>query len=102
MQIRRIFKSSHQNPSSHRSRSRHPKIQAAIDDQFKRLKRSSSVDPNATIKDDQTTTTTDDGYRSGSSAVKRRNNHKQQRATSVVRIHIENFIKSFIFIGCSR
>ncbi|CAF0943360.1 unnamed protein product [Adineta steineri] len=85
MQIRRILVSTHHDTTSHRTRSRHPKIQAAIDDQFKRYKRSHSVEQNSTIKDDQTTTatTTDEGYRSGSSAAKKRQNYKQQRAASV-------------------
>ena len=88
MQIRRILISSPRDTSSHRSRSRYPKIQAAIDDQFKRYKRSYSVDQNSTVKDDQTTTTTDEGYRSASSAAKKRNKYTQQRALSVVSIFI--------------
>jgi len=94
MQIRRILMSSNNEPSSRRTRSRYPKIQTAIDDQFKRYKRSYSVDQKLTVKDDQTTTTTtttDEGYRSGSSAVKKRNNIKPKRSISVVRISIINF-----------
>jgi hypothetical protein len=88
MQIRRILVSSHHDTSSsRRTRSRNPKIQAAIEDQFKRFKRSISLDQNSTVKDDQTTTT-DEGYRSSSSAVKKRNNSKQQRASSTVSISL--------------
>ncbi|UJR37021.1 hypothetical protein I4U23_029728 [Adineta vaga] len=84
MQIRRILMQPHPDTSSHRSRTRQPKIPTAVDEQFKRYKRSQSVEQKSTIKDDQTTTTTaDEGYRSGSSAAKKRNNYKQQRATSV-------------------
>jgi len=101
MQIRRILMSSNHESSSRRTRSRYPKIQAAINDQFKRYKRSYSVEQNLTIKDDQTTTT-DEGYRSSSSAVKKRNNYRKQRSASVVRISIEFYkflYQSFIFIG---
>jgi hypothetical protein len=86
MQIRRILMAPNNEPLSRRTRSKYPKIQAAIDDQFKRYKRSYSVEQKSTIKDDQTTTTTDEGYRSGSSAVKKRNHLKQHRSASVVRI----------------
>ncbi len=98
MQIRCILMSSNHDSSSHRTRSRYPKIQAEIDNQLKRFKRSYSVEQNLTIKDDQTTT--DEGYRSSSSAIKKRNNYKQKRSLSVVRISIIfSFYKSFIFIG---
>jgi hypothetical protein len=103
MQIRRILISSHHDTSSYRSRSRYPKIQAAIDDQFKRYRRSYSVEQQSTVKDDPATTTTDEGYRSSSSAAKKRNNYKPKRASSIVRIFIKIkniFIKTFIFIGC--
>jgi hypothetical protein len=87
MQIRRILISSNNESSSRRTRSRNPKIQTAIDDQFKRYKRSYSVDQKSPIYDDQTTTT-DEGYRSSSSAAKKRNHYKQHRSASVVRIFI--------------
>jgi hypothetical protein len=90
MQIRRILMSSTNGSSSRRTRSRYPKIQTAIDDQFRRFKRSYSVGQESTINDDQTTTatTTDEGYRSSSSAAKRRNHQKLHRSTSAVRIFI--------------
>lgn len=94
MQLRRIIASSNHDTSSRRTRTRYPKIQAAIDDQFKRYKRSYSVDQNVTNKDDQTTTT-DEGYRSNSSINKRRNNFRQ-RSTSVVRIFFSNLISQVI------
>ena len=104
MQIRRILISSNNESSSRRTRSRHPKIQTAIDDQFRRFKRSYSVEQPPTVSDDQTTTpTTDDGYRSGSSATKKRNNPRLHRSTSsVVRIFIKIriifSIRFFLFV----
>ncbi len=91
MQIRRILISSNNESSSRRTRSRYPKIQTAIDDQFRRFKRSYSVEQPPTASDDQTATpTTDEGYRSGSSATKKRNNPRLHRSTSsVVRIFIK-------------
>ena len=95
MQIRRILISTQpESSSSHRTRSRYPKIQAQIDDQFKRYKRSYSVEQNMTTKDDQTTTT-DEGYRSTSSAAKKRNYYKQNRSMSVVRIFRFSSFKKF-------
>jgi hypothetical protein len=91
MQIRRILISSHHDTSSRRTRSRNPKIQAAIEDQFKRFKKSVSLDQKSTMKDDQTTTT-DEGYRSGSSAAKKPTNPKPKRASSAVRISLQIFI----------
>ena len=92
MQIRRILMSSNHDSlsasSTRRTRSRYPKIQAEIDDQLKRYRRSYSVDQNQSKKDEQTTTTTDDGYRSNSSAAKRRSYPRQSRSSSVVRIII--------------
>jgi hypothetical protein len=105
MQIRRILISSHQQSPVRRTRSRYPKIQAAIDDQFKRYRRSYSADVKSTSKDDQTTTTTDEGYRSSSSAAKKRNRYAQHRSASVVRISIKidkMVYSSFIFLGCWR
>jgi hypothetical protein len=82
MQIRRILISSNNDTSARRTRSRYPKIQAAINDQFKRYKRSNSVEQTTTTKDEHTTT--DEGYRSNSSAIKKQNNYRKQRASSVV------------------
>ena len=88
MQVRHILISSNSESSSRRTRSRYPKIQTAIDDQFRRFKRSYSVEQPPTSTDDQAATpTTDEGYRSGSSATKKRNNPRLNRSTSsVVRI----------------
>ncbi|CAF1299891.1 unnamed protein product [Rotaria sordida] len=83
MQIYRILISSHQNISKRRIRLRNSKTQGDITEQFKRLKRSSSVDHSSSKKDDQTTpNTTDEGYRSGSSIFNNRNSYRKQRTAS--------------------
>lgn len=86
MQIRRILISSRPEFSLRRTRSRYPKIQAAIEDQIKRYKRSYSVDQQLTTKDEPTTT--DEGYRSGSSAAKKRSQYRMSKSINVVRIRI--------------
>ena len=85
MQIRRILLFNDQNTASHRSRSRYPKIQEAIDQQLKSYKRSYSVEQRTNIpKDSLSAATTDEGYRSNSAAAKRRNYNRQSRAASQV------------------
>lgn len=83
--------SSNHNTSTRRTRTRYPKIQAAIDDQFKRFKRSYSVEQNSTNQDDSTTPTTDEGYRSNSSAAAKKRNNFRHRSISVVRISLLEF-----------
>jgi hypothetical protein len=84
--------SSNHNTSTRRTRTRYPKIQAAIDDQFKRFKRSYSVEQNSAKKDDSTTPTTDEGYRSNSSIAAKKRNNFRHRSISVVRISIRILI----------
>ena len=100
MQIRRILISSRPELTTRRTRARYPKIQAAIDDQLKRYKRSYSVEQQPTTKDEHNTTTTDEGYRSGSSAAKKRAQYRQQsKSINVVRIDLSNGSQSdFCFV----